>query len=232
MAAIHPQGPMSYRILLVDPCAATTAAVEHAIVGAGYRAAAVTTFDQALRQVALDRPDVLISGIRLAAFNGLHLLIRMRAEHGDLPVIVTGHMSDFTTDAARYGARFVQTPIDSDVLLQHVGELLDGRPPLDPKSDRCWPRRPAVLPATVRNTSAHVVELSYGGMRLKMDAAAAGDSQPFDVKLPTVGMTVRAVPRWSSPIDDDCSEWMCGAELALSELDDARTWRSLVDSLN
>ena len=104
MAAIHTQGPMSYRILLVDPCAATTAAAEHALVGAGYRAAAVTTFDQALRQVALDRPDVLISAIRLAAFNGLHLLIRVRVEHADLPVIVTGHMSDFTNDAARFGA--------------------------------------------------------------------------------------------------------------------------------
>jgi DNA-binding response OmpR family regulator len=222
---------MSYRILLVDPCAATTAAAEYALAGAGYRAAAVTTFDQALRQVALDRPDVVISAIRLAAFNGLHLLIRMRVEHADLPVIVTGHITDFTTDAARYGARFLQTPIDPELLVQQVGELLDGRPPLDPGSERCWPRRPAVLPATVRNTSAHVVELSYGGIRLKMDAAAAGDPQPFDVKLPTVGMTVRAVPRWSTPIDD-CGEWLCGAELTLSGLDDARTWRSLVDSLN
>jgi DNA-binding response OmpR family regulator len=222
---------MSYRILLVNPCAATTAAAEHALVGAGYRAAAVTTFDQALRQVALDRPDVVISAIRLAAFNGLHLLIRMRAEHADLPVIVTGHITDFTTDAARFGARFLPTPIDSALLVEQVGELLGGRPPLGPKSDRCWPRRSAVLPATVRNTSAHVVEMSYGGMRLKMDAAAAGDRQPFDVKLPTVGMTVRAVPRWSSPIDD-CAEWLCGAELSLPELDDARTWRSLVDSLN
>src|SRR4051795_12150 len=175
MPAIETQGPMSYRILLVDPCAATTAAAEHALVGAGYRAAAVTTFDQAVRQVALDRPDVLISAIRLAAFNGLHLLIRIRAEHGDLPVIVTGHMSDFTTDAARFGARFVRTPIEGEQLLQHVGELLDGRPPLDPKGVRCWPRRPAVLPATVGNASAHVVELSYGGIRLKMDAAAAGE---------------------------------------------------------
>jgi DNA-binding response OmpR family regulator len=231
MAGIQTQGPMSYRILLVDPCAATTAAAEHALVGAGYRAAAVTTFDQALRQVALDRPDVLISAIRLAAFNGVHLLIRVRVEHADLPVIVTGHISDFTNDATRFGARFLPTPIDPALLVQQVGELLHGRPPLDPKSDRCWPRRPAVLPATVRNTSAHVVELSYGGMRLKMEAAAAADAQPFDVKLPTVGMTVRAVPRWSKPIDD-CGEWMCGAELSLSGLDDARTWRSLVDSLN
>ena len=222
---------MSYRILLVDPCAATTAAAEHALVGAGYRAAAVTTFDQALRQVALDRPDVLISAIRLAAFNGLHLLIRVRVEHADLPVIVTGHMSDFTNDAARFGARFLPTPIEPALLLEQVGELLHGRSPLDPKSDRCWPRRPAVLPATVRNTSAHVVEMSYGGLRLKMEAAAAADAQPFDVKLPTVGMTVRAVPRWSTPIDD-CGEWLCGAELSLPELEDARTWRSLVDSLN
>jgi len=223
---------MSYRILLVDPSAATLAAAEHALVGAGYRAAAVSTFDQALRQVALDRPDVLITAIRLAAFNGLHLVIRLRVEHADLPVIVTGHMSDFTSDAARFGARFIQTPLDPGQLLTHVAAVLDGRPPIDPNSDRRWPRRPAGLPATVRNTTAHVVELSYGGIRLKMDAAAApGDPQPFDVRLPTIGLTVRAVPRWASPIDD-CGEWWCGAELTLAEADDARTWRWLVDTLN
>src|SRR3954466_3071966 len=124
---IQTQAPMSYRILLVDPCAATTAAAEHALVGAGYRAAAVTTFDQAVRQVALDRPDVLISAIRLAAFNGLHLLIRIRAEHADLPVIVTGHITDFTTDAARFGARFLPPPIESPLPLEQAGEHLAGR---------------------------------------------------------------------------------------------------------
>jgi len=222
---------MSYRILLVDPYAASTAVAEHALVGAGYRAAAVSTFDQALRQIALDCPDVIVTAIRLAAFNGLHLVIRLRVEHADLPVIVTGHMTDFTTDASRYGARFLQTPIDPALLLKNVAELLAGRPPLDPNSDRRWPRRPAGLPATVRNVPAHIVELSYGGMRLKMEASAAGDSQPFEVRLPTVGMTVRAVPRWAHPIDDR-GEWWCGAELASAGADDARTWRSLVDSLN
>jgi DNA-binding response OmpR family regulator len=223
---------MSYRILLVDPCAAATAAAEQALLGAGYRAAAVTTFDQALRQVALDCPDVLIAAIRLAAFNGLHLVIRLRVDHADLPMIITGHVTDFTTDAARYGARFLQTPIDPAQLLENVAQVLDGRQPFDPNSDRRWPRRPAGLPATVRDTAAHVVEMSYGGLRLKMEAAAAtaGDSQPFDVKLPTVGMTVRAVPRWTHPVDEH-GEWWCGAELALPG-DDARTWRSLVDSLN
>jgi len=76
------------------------------------------------------------------------------------------------------------------------------------------------------------VELSYGGLRLKMEAAAAApDQQPFDVKLPTVGMTVRAVPRWAHPVDE-CGEWWCGVELATPGVDAARTWRSLVDMLN
>jgi CheY-like chemotaxis protein len=223
---------MSYRILLVDPCAATTAVAEHALVGAGYRAAAVSTFDQAVRQIALDRPDVLISAIRLAAFNGLHLVIRLRVDHADLPVIITGHMCDFTADAARYGARYLQTPIDPVALLENVAQLLAGREPLDPSSDRRWPRRPAGLPATVRNTAAHVVEMSYGGLRLKLEAgAAAGDPEPFDVRLPTVGMTVRAVPKWAQPIDER-GDWFCGAELTLPAGDASRTWRSLVDSLN
>jgi CheY-like chemotaxis protein len=223
---------MSYRILLVDPCDAHAAAAEHALVGAGYRAAAVSTFDQALRQVALDCPDVLIAAVRLAAFNGLHLVIRLRVDRAHLPVIITGHITDFTTDAARYGARFLQTPIDPVLLLESVAQVLAGRQPLDPNSERRWPRRPAGLPATVRDTAAHVVELSYGGLRLKMEAAAgAADPQPFDVRLPTLGMTVRAVPRWAHPVDE-CGEWWCGAELATAGVDAARTWRSLVDSLN
>jgi DNA-binding response OmpR family regulator len=223
---------MSYRILLVNPSSAAIAVAEQALVGAGYRAAAVSTFDQALRQVALDCPDVIVTAIRLAAFNGLHLLIRLRVEHADLPVIVTGHMSDFTADAARYGARFIQTPLDPALLLANVTDVLAGRQPLDPNSDRHWPRRPACLPATVRNTTAHVVELSYGGLRLKMDAAATpGGPQPFDVRLPTVGMTVHVLPRWASPVDDH-GEWWCGAELTMPEADDRRTWRSLVDTLN
>jgi len=232
MAGTQTQRPMSHRILLVDPCAASLAAAERALVSAGYRAATVTTFDQALRQVALDCPDLLVTAIRLAAFNGLHLVIRLRVDHADLPVIVTGHITDFTNDAARYGARFLQSPLDPAALVQSVEQMLAGREPLDPNSDRRWPRRAAGLPATVRNTTAHVVELSYGGIRLRMDAAAASDDpQPFDVRLPTVGMTVRAVPRWTSPADDH-GEWWCGAELALAGADDARTWRWLVDTLN
>src|SRR5207302_716682 len=117
--------------------------------------------------------DVVIAAIRLAAFNGLHLVIRLRVDHAELPVIITGHVTDFTTDAARYGARFVQTPVDPALLLENVLEVLAGRRPLDPNTDRRWPRRPAGLPATVRDTAAHVVELSYGGLRLKMEAAAA-----------------------------------------------------------
>jgi DNA-binding response OmpR family regulator len=223
---------MSYRILVVDPNIATTAAAEQALTCAGYRAAAVSTFEQAMRQVALDCPDLLVSAIRLAAFNGLHLVIRLRSQYSDLPAIITGHITDFTPDASRFGARFLATPVDPALLVQNVTELLDGRPPIDPKSERRWPRRPAGLPATVRDTSAHVVELSYGGLRLKMDASAGlPDPQPFEVRLPTLGMTVRAVPRWACPTDEGGQLW-CGAELSLPCADAARSWRLLVDSLN
>src|SRR5438477_13185500 len=97
---------MSYRILLVDPNRTTQSISASALARADYRVAAVTTFEQAKQQLALDCPDLLITAIRLGAFNGLQLLLRVRIECGDLPVIVTGAPTDFTPDIDRYGGRF------------------------------------------------------------------------------------------------------------------------------
>lgn len=215
---------------MVDPYLAASAVTEQALVRAGYRVAAVSTFEQATRQISLDCPDLLITAVRLAAFNGLHLLLRLRADHPGLPVIVVGRLDDFTSDISRYGARFVTTPIDPASLLGMVSELLAGRTPHDPSSERRWPRKTVGLPATVFETSARVVELSYGGLRLEIPGSPGNMKSPFDIRLPTLGLSVKAVPRWSKPVEDGGS-WWCGAEIALAGSDATGTWRLIVDSL-
>ena len=222
---------MSYRILLVDPSPTAPAVAEHALGEAGYRVALVHTFEEATRQISLDCPDLLITAIRLGAFNGLHLLLRTHAEYRDLPVVVVGAISDFSPDISRYGAQFVASPIDDASLLRTVADLLAGRAPRDPTSDRRWPRKHSGLPATVAAEAARVIELSYGGMRLEMDSAPGGGGGPFDISFPTLGLSVSAVPRWSKPAPEGHG-WWCGAEISVAGSDATRTWRSIVDSLN
>jgi DNA-binding NtrC family response regulator len=123
---------MSYRILLVDGDSIASAVAGQSLRKAGYDVAVISTFEQAKRQLALECPDLLITAIRLKAFNGLHLLLRARADRADLPAIVTGHIGDVTSDIARYRAQFVPDPVERGLLLRTVSELLAGRAPHEP----------------------------------------------------------------------------------------------------
>ena len=222
---------MSFRILLVDPNATAQAAVADALAREGHRVAAVSTFEQAKQQIALDCPDALITAIRLGAFNGLQLVLRVRVECGDIPVIVTGAPADFLHDIDRHSAHFVASTGGAKALVTRVEELLAGRTPRDPDSKRRWPRKRADLPATVQDSTATVVDLSYEGLRLEVEEPAVVGRGPLDIRLPTLGLAVRATPRWSKPVDQGESVW-CGAEIALLNVDDAQSWRRIVDGLN
>jgi DNA-binding response OmpR family regulator len=222
---------MSFRILLVDPNAATMTATEAGLVEAGHRVAFVCTFEEATLQLSLDCPDLLITAVRLGAFNGMHLLFRFRAECPDVPVIVIGAHGDLTPDMRRYPTRFLSPPIEPGSLVDLVGELLVGRTPNDPNSLRRWPRKRAELPATVHRHLARVVELSYGGLRLEMTAAPDDVRDPIEIELPSLGLQVKAVPRWSRPVEEG-GFWWCGAEIALAGPEAARQWHGIVDALH
>jgi DNA-binding response OmpR family regulator len=225
---------VSHRVLLVDTDPESTIAMEQALASAGYRVAAVTTFENAARQVTLDCPDLVVTSIRLGQFNGLHLVLRCRADVPTMPVIVIGGPEDvgLSAEAVRYGARFITKPVDPGAFLALVGELLVGVAPRDPLSTRRWPRKIAELPATVAHSPARVIDLSYGGLRLEFD----GEPDPVDddqvlVDLPTLGVSFKAVPRWTRPTAAGHS-WWCGVELLSHDQRALREWRVVVDSVN
>ena len=222
---------MSYRILVVDRNLTAATVAEQALVGTGYQVAVVRTFEEAMRQLVLNCPDLLITAVRLQAFNGLHLLLRWRVDHPNLPAIVVGSLDDFTSDISRHGARFMATPIDRSSLLTLVSDLLVGSTPHYPSGKREWPRKRAELPAIVLDTSARVVDLGYGGLRFEMLESHEEFQGSIDVRFPTLGLAVTAVPRWSKPSEDSGSRW-CGAEIADAGSDAMQTWRRIVDSLS
>ena len=121
---------MASRILLVDSDRQAVAAVERLLVRAGHRLTALASFEAATRHLSLEAADLLISAVRLGQFNGVHLALRARADHPQLPIILCGDPSDavVAAEAAAFGARFVATPIEPEQLLTIVTALLATEP--------------------------------------------------------------------------------------------------------
>ena len=219
-----------FRILLVDPNSTISTGIRAALAGAGHRVAGVSTFEEATLQLARDCPDLLITAVRLGAFNGMQLLFRFRAEHPDMPVVVIGAPGDLTADMRRHAMCFLSPPIVRESFVDSVSDLLAGRTPRHPHSLRRWPRKRTELPATIHWHTARVVELSYRGLRLEMKAAPDKRGVPIEIGLPSLGLHVTAVPRWSMPVEEGGS-WWCGAEIALSGAEATSQWHRIVDAL-
>jgi DNA-binding response OmpR family regulator len=226
---------LPYRILLVEPDSRWSAATERLLSEAGYLTVPVRTFDDATRQLTLDSPDLLVTAVRLGAFNGLHLVLRGRGDYPCLPMIVTGEEQDplLADEVARYGARFIPKSLEPERFLRLVAELLSARYSQGLFHERRWPRRPAGLPVTVSRAPARVVDLSYGGLRLELEGSLAELKGPIELDFPTLGLSFQALPRWTKPVEAE-GRWWCGAEVAPEEEDSQarQTWREVVDSLS
>ena len=85
----------------------------------GYDVAGASRFADAKRMIAEATPDVLISDLRLGAFNGLQLVVLTRQQHPEMAAIVlTGHDDAvLRSEAARAGAQYVVKPVAREELL-------------------------------------------------------------------------------------------------------------------
>ena len=86
---------------------------------AGYTVASAANFEEAKQLLACQAPDVLITDLRLGSYNGLHLVLRSRADHPEMAAFVTSATPDpvLEAEAQREQARFLLRPIsDADLL--------------------------------------------------------------------------------------------------------------------
>lgn len=89
---------------------------------AGYRVRAARSFDEAKTLLAAERPDILITELRLGQYNGLHLVLRTRTDYPEMAALVTSRVSDpvLEAEALRNHAQFVLSPLTATQLLQAV----------------------------------------------------------------------------------------------------------------
>jgi DNA-binding response OmpR family regulator len=118
---------MRKKILLVEDDEATRGLLSTLLERNGYDVVATDSVQEGKSLLEQGHPDLLITDIRLGAFNGLQLIAMSPRR---IPAIVTTGFSDpvLEAEARQSGAKFLLKPIEPQVLLNLLSELLDNPP--------------------------------------------------------------------------------------------------------
>jgi two-component system, response regulator FlrC len=90
---------------------------------AGYRVTAAPSFEEGRRALE-SLPDMLITDIRLGAYNGLQLVVRARLANPCLPVLVMTAFDDpvLQEETHRLDAIYMRKPVDAAMVLAAIAQ--------------------------------------------------------------------------------------------------------------
>jgi DNA-binding NtrC family response regulator len=114
--------PRSILVVAADPIERSNTV--HILRDAGYRVSCAGNFEEGKQLLAEEQPDVLITDLRLGAYNGLHLILRSRADHPAMAAFITAPTADpvLAAEATRQNASFLVRPLtDGDLLTAIAG---------------------------------------------------------------------------------------------------------------
>jgi two-component system response regulator GlrR len=132
-------GATSGDILLVDDDPALLRLLSIRLNAAGYDVRAVQSGEIALEAVETQRPDLVITDLRMDRMDGMQLLDELNRRCTGLPVLILtahGTIPDAVSATQEGAVAFLTKPVDKTSLLDHVERALQlngGR-----KSDRSW----------------------------------------------------------------------------------------------
>ncbi len=116
---------MTNTILVVDDSPSSVAGLVSAFATSGLTAAGAHGFADALKMLEGVEPELLITGVRLGPYNGLHLLLRVRALYPNTAAIVIGPADPMlASDARALGAEAYLTTHSPEAILFAALEIL------------------------------------------------------------------------------------------------------------
>lgn len=109
-------------VLLVDDDHSLLRLVSQWLTRGGYSVVACDSFEDAKQHLAHSEPDVLLTDLRLGAYNGLQLVILAREQHPRTLTVVMSAYDDATLrdEAERCGARYLLKPFSSQAILDSL----------------------------------------------------------------------------------------------------------------
>jgi two-component system, NtrC family, response regulator GlrR len=131
------------RLLVVDDDPDMLRLLSMRLSAAGYQVTAVGSAEAALSQLDIDRPQLVLSDVRLPGKDGLTLFDEIRARHPSLPVILLtahGTIPDAVEATARGVFGYLTKPFDARELLDKIGQALSLSVPAGPAptADESW----------------------------------------------------------------------------------------------
>jgi two-component system response regulator GlrR len=126
---------ISPHLLVVDDDADMLRLLTMRLTAAGYRVTAVTSAEAALTQLHIERPQLVLSDVRLPGRDGLALFDDIRQQHPSLPVILLtahGTIPDAVEATERGVFTYLTKPFDGKGLLDKIAQALALSAPASP----------------------------------------------------------------------------------------------------
>ena len=167
----------SPRLLVVDDDTDLLRLLSMRLESAGYRVSTAASAEAALAQLDVERPQLVISDVRLPGRDGLALYDEVRRRHPDLPVILLtahGTIHDAVEATARGVFTYLTKPYDGKELLEKIAQALQlGAPAAEhPHADEGW--RAGIISRSARMADllaeAHMVARSDASVLLRGDS--------------------------------------------------------------
>lgn len=216
------------RILIVAPSPDVAHTIAEWLSGDEYETVRVGDFAAAKAELDLHAPDLLITELKLGAFNGLHLAIRARVSGAGTRTIVVGDTDRILeAEAQREGARYMTQPLDATTFIEAVRDSLGAYRPARRSPRKRVPRADAI----VGDVHASLLDISYEGLKIELPAPE-GMSLPkyFTVRLPVFNVSCRMRCVWVADAPKPGVVW-CGAALDTADLAASLAWRGVVDQM-
>jgi two-component system nitrogen regulation response regulator GlnG len=114
-------------VLVVDDDRQVLRYLSEVLREAGYDTVTCEQFADAKALLSTTNPDLLLTDIRLGAYNGLQLAIFARSRHPEMPVVVLTGYEDPTLrkEALASGATFLVKPVRRDELLTGIARAME-----------------------------------------------------------------------------------------------------------
>jgi two-component system response regulator GlrR len=116
-----------YRVLLVDDNHSLLRLLSMRLMVSGYAVTAVESAEQALAQIPLLQPHLMITDLQMGGMDGMTLFNQVHSHNPSLPVLILtaqGTIPDAVEATSRGVFSYLTKPFDSKVLLQHVARAL------------------------------------------------------------------------------------------------------------
>jgi two-component system response regulator GlrR len=132
-------------ILVVDDDPDLLRLMQIRLTAAGYTVSTAESGERALAQASVDRPQLVVTDLRMGGMDGMALFEALRAGHPTMPVIILtahGTIPDAVAAVQRGVFGYLTKPFDPKALLTEVGRALamGGGAPSSGDSGEAWRR--------------------------------------------------------------------------------------------